>query len=77
MLRFNITSAGAAFFPPRTFLVLMGFSGDALAAGAALPRVALPRVALTGLTGISVSLMGSSRLNFVFIGFSFNEDFAA
>lgn len=70
-------SAGAAFFPPRTFLVLMGFSGDALAAGAALPRVALPRVALTGLTGISVSLMGSSRLNFVFIGFSFNEDFAA
>ena len=55
----------------------MGFSGDALAAGAALPRVALPRVALTGLTGISVSLMGSSRLNFVFIGFSFNEDFAA
>jgi len=70
-------SAGATFFPPRTFLVLMGFSGDALAAGAALPRVALPRVALTGLTGISVSLMGSSRLNFVFIGFSFNEDFAA
>ena len=74
------TFAGAAFFPPRPFLVLvMGFSGEAMAAGAALEaaRAALPRCALTGLTGTSDSLMGSPRRNFVFIGFSFNEDFAA
>lgn len=76
----SVAFAGAAFFPPRPFLVLvMGFSGEAMAAGAALEaaRAALPRCALTGLTGTSDSLMGSPRRNFVFIGFSFNEDFAA
>lgn len=73
-----VAFTAAAFFPPRPFLVLVvGFSGEALAAGAALARVALPRFALTGLTGTSDSLMGSPRRNFVFIGFSFNEVFAA
>ena len=42
-----------AFFPPRPFLVVVvGFSGEALAAGTALARVALPRFGF-GDTGVS------------------------